>query len=126
MNRKKGKKNKRKSLAKSILHFTRYPRYFAYAIGVLYVVVVAFNIPLPILNTYSAPTSHSWLVTYPPSPPNTFTIVNEDTTMIFLVNVTASQPIADGVMVIVTARGCEGSAFVNTVKQVTFGFVGAK
>jgi len=116
---------KAESLTLRILRCTRYPRYIAYGVGIFYVLLLLTNTSFPVLNPRQpAPLPFNWIITYPPSPPNSVK-VSSGSSMIVIINVSAPDAFADGREIIVNARGAENAKFVDTVRDVTLGFTGA-
>lgn len=106
------------------LRYTRIPRYIAYMIGIIFVLLIYTNTPFPILNSQNAPMPYNWIITYPPSAPNQMDISNYNS-IILIVNVTASQAFADGNAITLHGNAGEGGDLVSTVKDVWVGFYGA-
>ena len=116
---------KPESLIDRLLRYTRYPRYCIYGVGLFYVLLLLTNINFPILNERSPPPMpFDWILTYPPSSPNSMTI-HEGSSIVLIANISAPEAFADGMEVIVNARGAENAQFVDSVLQMTLGFAEA-
>jgi hypothetical protein len=106
------------------LRYTQYPRYIAYAIGIIFILLVYTGTSFPILNPESSPMPYNWIVTYPPSSPKEIDVTNYNS-IILIVNVTTPQVFADGNAITVHANAGEGGNLVKDVHDVWVGFYGA-
>jgi hypothetical protein len=98
-------------------------RYVAYVVLILYVIISWANVPVPVLNPPNAPLPYRWLLTYPPSPPNVWNPQNA--TLDITADISASEAIADGVKITVSAVACMNKTFAAGLKTIVFGFLGA-